>query len=263
MRRRARGEQLPKGDTWEHHAQGGKHFFWNRNALTARIHIGRRTWQWPLKVEAEEEAAAVMAPVRFARERLHQAAVEALNYELETKEAVTAAAALTSSRDQLASAIITAGGPKELADLVQKGPQEDVGAAVPGAQRPHVDREALTQKVAWLRTLAGERLKIAFSATAKEFGGDAADLAERLPKSAQRYLRKESARERWRDEARILLEQYPERSPKPLPVLFKGLQIDGLTREIFMDVISEVAATLLREKGFKTSWSEPGAPPRG
>jgi hypothetical protein len=263
MRRRARGAQLPKGDTWEHHAQGGKYYFRNRNVLTARIHISRRTRQWPLKVEDEEEAAAVMAPVRFARERLHQAAVEALNYELETKEAVTAAAALTSARDQLASAIITAGGPKELADFVRKGPQEGVGTAVPGAQRPYVDREALTQKIARLRTLEGEQLKIALSATAKECGWDPAELAERLPKSAQRYLRKENARERWRDEARILMEQSPERSPKPLLVLFKGLQIDGLTRQIFMDVIREVAAALLREKGLKTSWSEPGAPPRG
>jgi hypothetical protein len=106
-------------------------------------------------------------------------------------------------------------------------------------------------------------LKIALSATAKECGWDLAELTERLPQSAQRYLRKESARERWRDEARILMEQYPERSPKPLLVLFKGLQIDGLTRQIFMDVIREVAAALLREKGLKTSWSEPGAPPRG
>ena len=90
-----------------------------------------------------------------------------------------------------------------------------------------------------------------------------ADSAERLSRSAQRHLRKERAPERWREEATSLMEQYPERSPKPLPELFKYLRIDGLTRQIFKNVICEVAAALLREKGLKTSWTEPGAPPRG
>jgi hypothetical protein len=131
------------------------------------------------------------------------------------------------------------------------------------AERPRVDREAQAQKVAWLRTLEGEQLKIALTATAKELGWDPVDLAERLSKSAQRYLRKERARERWREEASRLMEQYPERSPKPPRDLFKDLRKDGLTRQIFMDVIREVAAALLQEKDLKSSWSAPGAPPRG
>jgi hypothetical protein len=132
------------------------------------------------------------------------------------------------------------------------------------ADRPPVDREAQAQKVAWLRTLdEGEQLKIALTATAKELGWDPVDLAERLSRSAQRYLRKERARERWREEATVLMEQYPERPPKPLPDLFKDVGKDGLTRQIFKDVIREVAAALLRKKGLKISWSAPGAPKRG
>jgi hypothetical protein len=130
-------------------------------------------------------------------------------------------------------------------------------------ERPHVDREAQAKKVAWLRTLEGEQLKVALTAKAKELGWDPADLAERLSRSAQRYLKKESAREQWREEATRLMEQYPERSPKPLPDLFKDLGKDGLTKRIFKDVIREVAAALLKEKGLKTSWSAPGAPTRG
>jgi hypothetical protein len=59
------------------------------------------------------------------------------------------------------------------------------------------------------------------------------------------------------------MEKYPERSPKPLRDLFKNLGIEGLTLRIFLDVIREVAAALLDEKGLKTSWNAPGAPPRG
>jgi hypothetical protein len=132
-----------------------------------------------------------------------------------------------------------------------------------GAARPRIQRETEAQKVAWLRTLNGEQLKIALAATAKELCCDPADLAEQLSRSAQRYLRKETARERLREEVRRLMEQCPERPPKPLPDLFKYLRKDGLTRRIFKDVIGEVAAALLQEKGLKTSWRAPGAPPRG
>jgi hypothetical protein len=130
------------------------------------------------------------------------------------------------------------------------------------AERPRVDREAQARKVSWLKTLEGEELKVAVTATAKEFGWDRADLAERLSRSAQRYLNKERAREEWREEATRLMEQYPKRSPKPLPDLFKDLRKAGLTKRIFKDVIREVAAAL-QEKGLKTSWSAPGAPNRG
>ena len=131
------------------------------------------------------------------------------------------------------------------------------------AERPRIDREAQAQKVAWLRTLKGEPLKIALPTTAKELGCDPRDLEERLSRSAQRYLRKERAREQFRQEATRLMEQHPERPPKPLPELYKDVCKDGLTRRVCKDVICEVAAALLQEKGLKTSWSAPGAPTRG
>jgi hypothetical protein len=124
MRARVDGKRLPIGDTWEHHAQGGKCFYSNHGVLTARIHIDSRRSQWPLKVYNEEEAEALMAPVRAARERLQQAANETLNYELGTKEAVAAAAARTEARVQLARAIIKARGPKKLVAVLLKGRAE-------------------------------------------------------------------------------------------------------------------------------------------
>jgi hypothetical protein len=52
---------------------------------------------------------------------------------------VVAAAARAGARAELASAIITAGGPKKLAEFVLKGPQEGVDTAVP---QPVVIRRA-------------------------------------------------------------------------------------------------------------------------
>jgi hypothetical protein len=130
-RARKRGQRLPLGDTWEHHRQGGKYFGWNGTVLTARLQIGGRSWRWPLRGIDEEKAKALMRPICAARERLQQAAADGLDCELGTDAAVAAAAALAAARAQLASAIITAGGPKELAKLVMKGPQEEVGTAVP------------------------------------------------------------------------------------------------------------------------------------
>jgi hypothetical protein len=122
---------MPMGVTWEHRPQGGKYFFWNGKVLTARLQIDRRIWQWPLKVIDEDKAEALMAPVRAARERLHRAAAEELNCELGTDAAVAAAAARAGARGELRSAIIKAGGPKKLAELVLRGPQEEVGTDVP------------------------------------------------------------------------------------------------------------------------------------
>jgi hypothetical protein len=130
MRARKLGLVTPMGDTWEHRPQGGKYFGWNGKVLTARLQIGRQPWQWPLKIFDEEKAAALMAPVRVARERLRRAAAEELNCELGTDAAVAAAAARAGARAQLASAIITAGGPTKLAEFVLKGPPERVGTAV-------------------------------------------------------------------------------------------------------------------------------------
>jgi hypothetical protein len=139
MRARERGRQTPIGDTWEHRPQGGKAFFWNGNVLTARLQIDRRTWQWSLKAIDEEDAEALMARVRVARNRLRRTAAEELNCELGTEEAVAATAARFGARAELASAIRRAGGPKKLVDFVLMGPQEGVGSAVP---EPVVSRRA-------------------------------------------------------------------------------------------------------------------------
>jgi hypothetical protein len=131
MRARKRGQRMPMGDTWEHRPQGGKYFGWNGKVLTARLQMGGRPWQWPLKGIDEEKAEALMGPVRVARERLHQAAIEELNCELGTIAAVDAAVARAGARAELARAIITAGGPEKLAEFVMKGSQEEVGTAIP------------------------------------------------------------------------------------------------------------------------------------
>jgi len=131
MRARERGRVMPMADTWEHRPHRGKCYFLNGRVLTARLHIDSRTWQWPLKGADEEKAEALMGSVRVARERLHCAAAAELNCELGTDAARAAAAARAGARAQLATAIMTAGGPKELADFVWKGPQREVGAAVP------------------------------------------------------------------------------------------------------------------------------------
>lgn len=130
MRARKHGHRVPKGDTWEHRAQGGKYVGWNGKVLTARLQIDRQHWQWPLKVSDEEEAEALMGPVCVAREHLHQAAVEELNCKLGTIAAADAAVALAGARVQLARAISRAGGPEKLAEFVKKGPREGVGTAV-------------------------------------------------------------------------------------------------------------------------------------
>ena len=130
---------MPKGNKWEHRPQGGKYFGWNGNILTARLQIGGRPRQWPLKVRNEEQAWARMAPVRVARERLRRAAIEALDCELGTIAAENAALELAKARSRLARAIVAAGGPDELADFVRKGPQERVEKAEVSANGKHAD----------------------------------------------------------------------------------------------------------------------------
>ena len=139
MRARERGQRMPMGNTWEHRRQGGRYFFWNTNVLTARLQIDSRSWQWPLRVDDEEKAEALMAPVRVSRERLHQAAAEALNYELGTIAAEDAAMALAGARAQLALAIVAAGGPERAAEFVRKGPQEKVRSAAVSDGGKHAD----------------------------------------------------------------------------------------------------------------------------
>src|SRR5262249_34528669 len=69
--------------------------------------------------------------VSVARERLPRARAEWRNCKPGTDEALAATAEVFGARAQLASAIITAGGPKELAEFVLKGPKGDVGMTSP------------------------------------------------------------------------------------------------------------------------------------
>jgi hypothetical protein len=148
--RRDRGQQFPKGNTWEHHAQGvGKLYYWNHGVLTARIQIDGKTKRWPLKgIDEEEKAEALMLPVRIARERLHKAAIDALNYEIGTDEAGVAAAVRRGARVKLASAILSAGGPPELAEFVLEGPREDAPqpAVLPGPNQLRASKKAAMEK---------------------------------------------------------------------------------------------------------------------
>jgi hypothetical protein len=147
MRARDLGRMTPKGDTWEHHRQGGKCFFRNGKVLTARLHIGNRRWQWPLRGVDEENAEALMSPVRVARERLQRAAAEELNCQLGTEAAVAAAAARASARAELARAIMTAGGRHELGEFVLKGPGQGVGTAVPQPVQPGLSRRTESRAI--------------------------------------------------------------------------------------------------------------------
>ncbi len=131
MRDRRRGKQLPMWNTWEHRPQGGKGYGWNGKVLTARQQIGGRPWQWSLKTNDGEKAEALMGPVRVARQHLRQAATEHGKYELGTDAKVAAAVALMGARAELARAIHAAGGRNELVEFVAKGPQQEVGTAVP------------------------------------------------------------------------------------------------------------------------------------
>jgi hypothetical protein len=153
MRARKRGQQMPMGDTWEDRPQGGKYFFWNGNVLTARIQIDRRTWQWPLKVIDEEKAEALMGPVSVARERLRQARAEWRNCTPGTDEAFAAVVAVAGARPQLASAIISAGGPNELAEFVLKG-AVGMTSPLPLAMAVSATKQAkMKQCVEWLADL--------------------------------------------------------------------------------------------------------------
>jgi hypothetical protein len=144
-------------------------------------------------------------------------------------------------------------------------PVEDVTWTTLRPERPRIDPGVLGEKIVWLKTLKGEQRKGAVAAAAKELGMDAAALeVSVLSKSELRAARKDVAKEQWRAEATPLMQKYPERSPLPLPKLFKEVssRIVGLTRQTFKEVLREQKAWL-EQKGLKTSWDAAGAPTRG
>jgi hypothetical protein len=118
FRARQRGEQTAMGTSWHHRPQGEKYFFRNGRVMNGRLHLACRVYQWSLKTRVAEVAAAVMAPVRLARKRVREAAVEVLGCELGTAAAEAAAAAREEACRRLAEAIIVAGGPMEAAKFV-------------------------------------------------------------------------------------------------------------------------------------------------
>jgi hypothetical protein len=142
---------------------------------------------------------------------------------------------------------------------------EDVTWTTLRPERPRIDPGLLGEKIVWLKTLKGEQRKGAIAATAKELGMDAAALEVLvLSKSELRAARKDAAKEQWRAEVTPLMQKCPERSPLPLPKLFKeaSSRIVGLTKRTFKDVLRE-QKVWLGQKGLKTSWDARGAPPRG
>jgi len=146
------------------------------------------------------------------------------------------------------------------------GPPVDHSALVTlRPERPRIDPGVLGEKIVWLKTLNGEQRKDAIAATAKESGMDAAALeALVLSKSELRAARKDAAKEQWRAEVTPLMQKCPERSPLPLPKLFKeaSSRIVGLTKRTFKDVLRE-QKVWLEQKGLETSWDAAGAPTRG
>jgi hypothetical protein len=148
--RHDRDQRFPLGNTWEHHAQGvGKYYYWNRGVLTARVNFDGKRWQWPLKdIEEEQEAKALMEPVRIARARLHKAAIDALAFEIGTDQAGAAAKVRKGARVKLATAILSAGGPPELADFVLEGPREDAQEpeVMPGPTQLRASKKAAIEK---------------------------------------------------------------------------------------------------------------------
>jgi hypothetical protein len=118
FRARQRGEQTAMGTSWHHRPQGGKYIFRNGRVMNGRLHLECRVYQWSLKTRDAEVAAAIMAPVRLARERVREAAVKVLGCKVGTAAAEAAAAAREEACRRLAEEIIGAGGPMEVAKFV-------------------------------------------------------------------------------------------------------------------------------------------------
>jgi hypothetical protein len=131
LRARDRGEKIAKAVSWHYRRVGGKCFYLNGGMMNARLEIGGRKHTWPLPTRNRDEAAAIMEPVRVAREHVREAARGVLNYEIGSVDYADAVRTREKACIAMAAAVLKAGGPKELADFVMKGPQEEVGAPVP------------------------------------------------------------------------------------------------------------------------------------
>jgi hypothetical protein len=142
MRARERGEQIAKGTSWHYRRVGGKCFYLNGGVMNARLEVAGTKYTWPLPTRDRDEAAAIMDPVRVARERIREAAKRLLDYQLGSVEYMDAVRSREKECIALAAAIIDAGGPIELAKAVQDlRPGED-GTALPMAVKAKPMKQA-------------------------------------------------------------------------------------------------------------------------
>jgi hypothetical protein len=131
MRARKRGEQIAKGESWHYRRVGGKCFYLNGGVMNARLEVAGRKYLWPLPTSDRVEAAAIMEPVRVARERVREAAKRALEYERGSVDYADAVRTREKACIAMAAAIIDAGGPIDLSKAVQDPPPGEDGTALP------------------------------------------------------------------------------------------------------------------------------------
>jgi hypothetical protein len=146
MRRRKRGEQILKATSWHYWPPRGKHFYLHRKRISARLRLGNTHHSWPLPTRDLTAAAEIMEPVGMAWERVHQAAVRTLDYEVGSVEHAYAVRNREKACVALAAAIIETGGPMELVKFVQVPPPGESGTALPKAVKAKAARSALLEK---------------------------------------------------------------------------------------------------------------------
>jgi hypothetical protein len=149
--RNDRGKQIVKATSWHYRRVGGKCFYLNGGVMNARLEIGGRKRLWVLPTRDREEAAAIMEPVRVARERVREAAKLVLDYEVGSIDYADAVRTREKACIALAAAIIDAGGPIELAKAVQDPPPGEDGTALPKVVQAKPMKQAAREKcIDWL-----------------------------------------------------------------------------------------------------------------
>jgi len=146
IRRRKRGEQIPKGTSWHYRSPHGKCFHLHRKRINAELRLENTHYRWLLPTLDLAKAAEIMEPVRVRRERVHQAAVQMLNCEVGSVEHADAVRNLEKACVALAAAIIEADGPIELAKFVQVPPPGERGLALPKAVKVKATKSAVLEK---------------------------------------------------------------------------------------------------------------------
>jgi hypothetical protein len=151
VRARQRGEQIAKGASWHYRRVGGKCFYLNGGVMNARLEVAGRKYMWPLPTRDRNEAAAIMEPVRVARERVREAAKRVLDYELGSVDYADAVRTREKACIALAAAIMDAGGPIELGKAVQDPLPGEDGTALPKVVKFKPVKQAAREKcIDWL-----------------------------------------------------------------------------------------------------------------